>query len=100
MKKLWEWVLKAVIPLMVLSLLGWATWITSSIYAGDKGGAVREEKIEALGERIGRIEGEMKDIKEGQREIQKDMKAADEKGNRNQIEMIKMLMDIKNNTKQ
>lgn len=100
MKKLWEWVLKAVIPLMVLSLLGWATWITSSIYAGDKGGAVREEKIEALGERIGRIEGEMKDIKEGQKEIQKDMKAADGKANLNQIEMIKMLMDIRNNTKQ
>uniref|UniRef100_A0A6M3JL85 Uncharacterized protein n=1 Tax=viral metagenome TaxID=1070528 RepID=A0A6M3JL85_9ZZZZ len=98
MMKVLEWLGKILIPILVLSLIAWATWITTSIYAGDKGEAIVSGKVEALSERIGRLEGEVKEVKEGQKTIQKDMKASDEKAHRNQIEMLKVLSDIKRNT--
>lgn len=89
MKKVLDWL----VPAMVTALLAWAIWITTSIYAGDKESAIATEKVGAICDKIKRIEDDVKEIK-------KDMKDQNEKVQNNQTEVMRMLMDIKKNTKE
>lgn len=91
MLKVLEWLGKMLIPIIVLSLMAWATWITTSIYAGDKGSAVSAEKLEAVSEKVQKIEEDVKDIK-------KDIKEQKEQIYKNQLATMQMLIDIKKNT--
>jgi len=79
------------IPFLITGLLAWATWITTSIYAEDKKSAVTAKQMEAVCEKVSKVETDIKEIKQ-------EIKDQNEKVNKNQVDVMKMLIDIKKNT--
>ena len=81
-------IILSVIGILVISLLGWGTWVTVDLFAQEMLIAVLEKDRQSLREDMGEIKGEI-------REVKKDLSKATEKINDNQAEMLIILLDIK-----
>jgi len=81
-------IILSIIGILVISLLGWGTWVTVDLFAQEKMIAVLEKDRQSLREDMGEIKGEI-------REVKKDLSKATEKINDNQAEMLIILLDIK-----
>jgi peptidoglycan hydrolase CwlO-like protein len=85
-------VVLALLSLFVASILGWGTWVTVELFAQDKNIAVSEKDRQGISKTL-------ENIKKDAEEVKIDVKKMAEKMADNQEEMLKILLDIKKESK-
>lgn len=89
-------IVTTIFSLFIVSILGWGTWVTVQIFEQHTYAIIAQNSEKS----VTRSMEEVKiDIKEFKKDVKQDLQRIEEQNNRKQEEMIRLLLEIKKNTK-
>ena len=84
------------VSILMAALLSWGIWVTSSIYGQEKNTAITKEEGKTITQSVEEIK---QDIKEFKKDVKEDLAKMGDKMNKNQEEVLKILIQIEKNKK-
>ena len=84
------------ISFCLASLLGWGSWITVQIFEHSTYIALAQKSEQTVNKSLDEVKVDIKELKQ---EVKKDLQRMEEQNIRKQEEMLRILVEIKKNTK-
>lgn len=84
------------LSLLCVSVLSWGTWVTVQIFAGDSSVEENKKDNQSISQSIAEVKSDLKDFK---KETKEDIRRVEEQANKNQKEILTILLDIKKDNK-
>jgi 5-bromo-4-chloroindolyl phosphate hydrolysis protein len=85
-----------ILSLCLVSLIGWGTWITVQVFEHSTYIALAQKSEQTVTKSLDEVKVDIKELKQ---EVKKDMQRIEEQNIRKQEEMLRILLEIKKNTK-
>ena len=85
-----------IVGFLLVSILGWGTWVTHQVFAEDKNRAVNESERKVVAQAIDEIKTDLKEIK---KETKEDLQKLDDQIAINQQKTMEILLDLKKSSK-